>query len=166
MTTPTPKKRLDTKRKALIVAAAAALAAPMEGLRQVAYYDPPGVLTVCYGSTKNVEKGRVYSVAECKARLSADMLEAVETVDRCVPGLPDGPLIAFSDAVFNLGPTIVCNKQKSTAARMLAAGDISGACRQLPRWDKARVAGVMMPLPGLTKRRAAEMNICLGGLNA
>ena len=166
MTTPTPKKRLDVRRKALIVAAASAVAAPMEGLRQVAYYDPPGVLTVCYGSTKNVEKGKVYSIGECKARLSADMLEAVEAVDRCVPGLPDGPLIAFSDAVFNLGPPIACNKQKSTAARMLAAGDISGACRQLPRWDKASVAGVMMPLPGLTKRRAAEMRICLGGLNA
>lgn len=166
MTTPTPKKLLDTRRKALIVAAAAALAAPMEGLRQVAYYDPPGVLTVCYGSTKNVEKGKVYSIGECKARLSADMLEAVETVDRCVPGLPDGPLIAFSDAVYNLGPTIACNKKNSTAARMLSAGDIAGACRQLPRWSYASVAGVKVQLPGLTKRRAVEMNICLGGLNA
>lgn len=164
MTTPTPKKRLDVRRKALIVAAAAAVAAPMEGLRQVAYYDPPGVLTVCYGSTKNVEKGKVYSIGECKARLSADMLEAVEAVDRCVPGLPDGPLIAFSDAVFNLGPTIACNKQKSTAARMLSAGDIEGACRQLPRWSYASVSGVSVQLPGLVKRRAAEMSICLGGV--
>ena len=70
-------------------------------------------------------------------------------------------LAAFGDAVYNLGPTIACNKQKSTAARLLDAGDLDGACNQLPRWDKARVGGVMVSLPGLTKRRAKEREVCL-----
>ena len=51
----------------------------------------------------------------------------------------------------------------STAARMLKAGDIAGACQQLPRWDKASVGGVMVSLPGLTKRRAKEMALCMEG---
>ncbi len=42
------------KKIAMATTIAAALAAPMEGLRQYAYYDPPGILTVCYGSTTNV----------------------------------------------------------------------------------------------------------------
>lgn len=150
------------KRVGTAAAIAAAIAIPAEGLRQVAYYDPPGVLTVCYGSTTNVVKGKVYSIEECKSRLDADMLAAVEMVDRCQPGLPVNVLAAYGDAVYNLGPTIACDTKRSTAARLLKAGEIAQACRQLPRWNKANVAGVMVALPGLTKRRNAEMALCLG----
>lgn len=156
---------LSTKLK-VAAALAAAIAVPAEGLRQYAYYDPPGILTVCYGSTGNVEKGRRYSLEECKARLDRDMGTAVTAVDRCVPGLPDKVLAAFADAVYNMGPTIVCNTSASTAARLLKAGELRAACGQLPRWNKARIAGVMIELPGLTKRRAAERALCEEGLDA
>lgn len=149
-------------RRAAIVALAAAIAVPAEGLRQLAYYDPPGILTVCYGSTTNVEKGRKYSLEECRARLDADMTAAVDAVERCQPGLPVNVAAAFADAVYNMGPTIACDTRTSTAARLLRAGDIPGACAQLARWNKARVAGVLVELPGLTKRRAAERALCEG----
>lgn len=152
------------KRVSAAAAIAAAIAIPAEGLRQVAYVDPPGILTVCYGSTTNVVKGKVYSLQECRARLDTDMLAAVETVERCKPGLPEKTLAAFGDAVYNLGPTIACDTKRSTAARLLQADQIADACRQLPRWDKAKVAGQMVSLPGLTKRRNAEMALCLEGL--
>ncbi len=150
-----------TKRRAAALAIAAAIAVPAEGLRQYAYYDPPGILTVCYGSTSNVIKGKLYSPDECKARLDKDMNEALDAVERCVPGLPVNVLAAFGDAVYNIGPKIVCDTGKSTAARLLKAGQITEACQQLPRWNKANFAGVMLPLPGLTKRRHAEMELCL-----
>lgn len=130
----------------------------------MAYYDPPGVLTVCYGSTTNVDKNKVYSIAECKARLDKDMLQAVETVEKCAPNLPVKTLAAFGDAVYNLGPTVACSTTSSTAARLLKQGKIEEACNQLPRWNKARVAGVMVELPGLTKRRKLEQQLCLEGL--
>lgn len=152
-----------SKRIAAAIAAATAIAIPAEGLRQVAYYDPPGILTVCYGSTTNVEKGRKYSLEECRARLDADMLSAVETVDRCQPGLPENVLAAFADAVYNMGPTIACDRGKSTAARLLATKQYDAACNQLPRWSKARVAGQMVELPGLKKRRMKERDLCLSG---
>lgn len=149
-------------RKAAAAAAAIAIAVPAEGLRQWAYRDPPGILTVCYGHTgPDVVPQRKYSMDECRAFLTKDMAAAVDTVERCVPGLPVNVLAAFSDAVFNLGPTIACSTANSTAARLLKAGKIEDACRQLPRWDKARVLGVLVPLPGLTKRRATEMALCL-----
>ena len=145
------------------LALATAIAVPAEGLRQWAYYDPPGVLTVCWGSTTDVVKDRFYSLDECRDRLDADMLQAIDTVERCAPGMPEPMLAAWADAVFNLGPAIVCNRDKSTAARLLATKQYRPACQQLPRWNKARVAGVMVELPGLTKRRAKEMALCLTG---
>ena len=147
------------KRLSAAAAIAAAIAIPAEGLRQFAYYDPPGILTVCYGTTgSEVIKGKKYSLEECKAYLNADMLDAVAQVEKCHPGLPENVLAAFGDAVYNIGPTVACN---STASRYLTTGRIADACNELPRWNKARVGGVMVALPGLTKRREVERQLCL-----
>ncbi len=148
-------------RRAIAAALAVAIAVPAEGLRQYAYYDPPGILTVCYGSTTNVQRGKKYTLDECKARLDADMQGAIAAVERCVPGLPVNVLAAFGDAVYNIGPKVACDQKNSTAARLLAAGRIPEACEQLTRWNRATVAGVSVELPGLTKRRAAERALCL-----
>lgn len=144
------------------VALAVALAAPAEGLRQWAYHCPAGKLTVCYGSTTDVQAGRPYSIEECKAMLDAEMLATVQQVERCQPGLPDRVLAAFADAAYNIGAKVACDRRASTAARLLAAGRYEEACNQLPRWNRATVAGASVPLPGLTKRREAERRVCLG----
>lgn len=149
------------QRIGVAITLAAAIAIPAEGLRQTWYVDPVGVDTVCYGTTTNIDKTKRYTKDECMALLSKDMADAVRQVDACVPGLPIGVLAAFSDAAYNIGPKIACDPKQSTAARLLKAGDLKGACQQLPRWDKGRVMGVMVSLPGLTKRRAREMEICL-----
>ena len=150
---------MDRKQKLVAIASVAAvLAAGHEGLRQYAYNDPrPGdpILTVCYGSTTQVEKGKRYSLEECKQRLDADMLEAVTAVERCHPNLPDNVLIAFADAVYNIGPKIAC---KSTASKYLDQGNYEAACNELPKWNKSN--GVV--LKGLTRRREEERKICLG----
>lgn len=155
---------MDAGRRKLLIAAAAAIAIPAEGLRQWAYRDPPGILTVCYGHTGSVDPKRQYSLAECRALLEQDMSQAVDAVLRCAPGAPDSVAVAFSDAAFNLGPTIACNKTASTAARLLGQKRWREACDQLPRWDKARIGGQMVALPGLTKRRAHEREVCIAGL--
>lgn len=154
------------QRIGIATAMAIGIAAPAEGIRQVAYHDPGGVLTVCAGTTRDIVTGKTYSLEECLSLLTGDMLDAVRTVERCVPGLPAHMLAAWGDAVYNLGPKIVCDKANSTAARLLAAGRLTEACHQLPRWNKARVAGVMVSLPGLTKRRELEQQVCLGGVLA
>jgi lysozyme len=161
----------------LATSLACSLAIPAEGLRQRAYYDPPGILTACRGHTgADVRLGVTYSLEQCDAWLTKDMREAIAAVDKCAPGLPPQVLAAFGDAVFNMGPTIACNTKASTAARYLqkftlagadqadsGAATLRAACNQLPRWDKARIAGVMVSLPGLTSRRAAERDLCLQG---
>ncbi len=153
---------MTPKERAIALALAAAIAIPAEGLRQAAYFDPVGVLTTCFGTTgKDVVKGKNYSIEECRALLDRDMNLAIDYVDRCVPNLPVPVLAAFADAVYNLGPRIACDTKHSTAARLLKAGDLKGACNELPRWDRVFLGGQYVPLPGLTKRRAKEQALCL-----
>jgi lysozyme len=153
------------QRKAAALAIATALAIPAEGMRQVAYYDPPHVLTVCRGHTgKDVVKNKVYTIEECKAFMDQDMLTAVNAVERCVPGLPPEVLGPMADAVYNMGPKIACDLDKSTAARYLKAGNLVAACNELPKWSKAKVMGVLVTLRGLYTRRVAERDVCLKGL--
>lgn len=151
------------QRRATALALAAAIAVPAEGLRLTWYLDTPGILTVCYGHTGQVDKTKTYSLTECRALLDKDMNHALDLVERCAPGLPVPVWAAFGDAVYNLGPKIACDTTKSTAARMLKAHNFEAACNQLPRWNRARVMGVMIPLAGLTTRRAKEQALCLTG---
>jgi lysozyme len=150
------------QRAAVATAIAIALAGPAEGIRRVAYYDPPGILTVCKGHTgPDVRKDKVYSLAECDAYMDADMRKAVAIVEKCAAGLPPNVLAAFADAVYNMGAKVACDTTQSHAARLLKAGQLPAACNELPKWDKARVAGQLVSLPGLTKRRHEERTICL-----
>lgn len=152
------------KRKAIALALATALAVPAEGLRQWAYRDPIGLPTICLGSTKGVKMGDFRTIPECYALLNKEMMYVIETVDRCRPGLPPEVLAAFADAAYNLGEKVACDGSRSKAARLLLSNDLDGACRQLPRWNRATVAGLSVELPGLTKRRAMETELCLRGI--
>ena len=155
---------MDPNRYKAALLIAVSLAIPAEGIRQAAYRDPPGVLTVCYGHTgPDVVKNKVYTLKECDDLLDDDMRSAITTVERCHPNLPEKVLAAFADAVYNIGPKVACD---SAASTLLAKKDYVGACDQLVRWDKSTVAGVSVRLPGLTKRRAAERAVCLEGAKA
>lgn len=151
---------VNTKRSlaALTVVAAitaTTLTAPSEGLSLKPYHDiaNPSLITVCYGETHNVQN-RKYTLAECKARLDNSMLNAVRIVDGCHPGLPDNVLIAFSDAVYNMGPTIACDRELSHAAIYLDNKDYNKACNEITKWNKQH-------LPGIYTRRAKERFVCL-----
>jgi len=155
---------MDANRKALALALATALAIPAEGLRQRAYLDPPGIPSICFGSTLGVKLGDFRTIPECHALLTKEMSDVISAVDTCRPGLPIPVLAAFSDAAYNIGTRVACDDKRSTAARMLRAGDYAGACHQLLRWDKATILGVPVALPGLTKRRALNRDVCMTGV--
>lgn len=156
-----PRTRSAANRVTLAGAVALAIVAPAEGLRHYVYSDPVGIPTYCFGETHNPVAGRFYTTDECKALLNDGVITAVNIVDKCVPNLPIGVLGAFGSAVYNMGPTIACNTNQSTAARLLKAGQFTAACNQLPRWVTAH--GIT--LPGLVKRRALERDACLQGLS-
>lgn len=152
--------KVTPARIKVAVALAVAIVAPFEGLRTVAYRDPVGIPTICFGYTHGVRLGDRKTEQECAALLTAEVQTAVATVERCAPGLPPQQLAAWASAVYNVGPRIVCSPDKSTAARLLRAERHADACRQLPRWNRA----MGIELPGLTRRRQAEMALCLEGV--
>ena len=73
--------------------------------------------------------------------------------------LSDGQFGALMALVFNIGAG---NLAASTLLRKVNAGDFAGAAEQFLVWDKARVNGLLQPLPGLTRRRRAERALFLG----
>lgn len=147
-------------------ASAIALATPVvsyyEGYIPHTYADPVGIPTICVGHTgADVTPGRVATKAECDALLQGDLAEAYGDVQRCI-GVPLQPteaaaLISFT---FNVGGGALCT---STLARIANAGAPAREwCAQMDRWNKGRVFGWLVQLPGLVKRRAAERAMCEG----
>lgn len=155
------KPSASSNRTLVALSIAVAIAGPFEGLRNYAYRDPVGIPTICRGSIVGVKMGDYKTTPECEALFGKEMLERIEVVERCVPGLPINMLAAWASAIFNTGSAMVCNLKTSTAARLLKAGKFIEACHQLPRWNKATVKGFLIELPGLTRRRNAEEALCL-----
>jgi GH24 family phage-related lysozyme (muramidase) len=144
---------------ARIAAVALAIAVPFiarwEGERYVAYQDVAGVWTICDGHTKGVKAGDRATKSQCEAWLKQDLGEAEAAIDRCIfAPLNANQRAALLSAVFNLGPRVVCD---SVLEEYANAGDMAGACNQLPRWNRAGGRVV----EGLTRRRIAERDLCL-----
>lgn len=149
---------LKTKIGTGAVAAAIGLVAAWEGRSLVAYVDPVGIPTICDGYTHGVELGDVATPERCDALTEQEVRKALAVVDRSVPqSLPDGVRVALASFVYNVGPGAYGG---STLVRKLRAGDLVGACNQLPRW----VYAGSKKLRGLELRREAERQICLSDL--
>lgn len=141
-----------------VVSAAIALVAAWEGRSLIAYADPVGIPTICEGYTHGVKLGDVATPARCDELTRQEVVKALAVVEDSTPqALPDGVRVALASFVYNVGPGAYAG---STLVRKLRAGDLAGACRELPRWVYA--GGTK--LRGLERRRAAEMQICLSGL--
>lgn len=130
-----------------------------EGLRTVAYRDVVGIPTACVGETKGIRMGMTFAKPQCEAmllkRLSEDFAPAME---RCAKQpMGDDQYVAHLSLIYNIGEGAYC---KSTVVRLWNAGDRRGSCRAFLAWNKAGGRVV----PGLVRRREAEMALCLKGV--
>lgn len=152
-------KKKVTGAVAGVVALAVAQIMPFEGLRLSTYLDATGTPTVCYGETLNVKPNQHFTAEQCKEMLIkrvgedfyAKMLPLVH-----VP-VPDISMAAFVSFTYNVG---LGNFKTSTLLKKLNAGDLRGACNELPKWNKSK--GKV--LKGLIDRRAKEQAMCLQGV--
>jgi len=150
--------KAGTKIAGTVLAAAVSLVATFEGRSLVAYLDPVSVPTICEGYTHGVKLGDVATPEKCDELTRQEVVKALAVVDKSVSRpLPDGARVALASFVYNVGPGAYGG---STLLRLLRAGDIKGACNQLPRW----VYAGGKKLRGLERRREAERQICLSGL--
>jgi lysozyme len=123
-----------------------------EGLRLKAYVCPAGILTIGFGSTKNVKSGMIISPTEAENRLSQDLSVSTAAAIRYCPTLlleTDGRLAAISDFVFNLGGGRL---KISTLRKRINEKKWSEVAKELNKW----VWGGGKKLPGLILRRRAE----------
>jgi len=144
---------------AAAVALAIAVIAPFEGKVNDPHWDRfAKIHDVCYGETR-VEM-RHYSDIECLDMLNnAVGRDFAPKVFACVPALRQRPnqAAAAISLSYNIGTAGFC---KSTAARLMNAGDWPGGCRAIARFNRAGGKVVR----GLVNRRAAEVALCLRGI--
>lgn len=128
-----------------------------EGLSLVAYKDPVGILTVCYGETAGVRPGDRHTLAECKDMLAGSLKKYIVGVSECVKVyLPDKRYAALVSFAYNLGVYTAC---RSSVVRLINEGKTRQGCDALLKYNRA--GGI--PWSGLTRRRQQERALCLEG---
>lgn len=118
-------------------------------------------LTVCNGVTgAGVVAGRWYTPDDCK-RLELPRYLAAEREVRSMFAYWHGYNVwvraSIIDMVYNLGAPAL---EGSTLQARANAGDLAGACEQMPRWVRGTVNGQKVALPGLVDRRATTRELC------
>jgi len=141
-----------------------------------AYLDPLGIWTIGWGhvvlwqgrplkgADNKALARRLYpggiSVGQAEALLRADLLDRSPSLLHLVQvPLDDGQFGALMSFAFNCG---LANLGASTLLRLLNAGRYAAAAEQFLLWNKGRKNGVLVELPGLTRRRRAERAMFLG----
>lgn len=139
-----------------LLLALVAFVGTFEGLRTVAYSDPVGIPTICFGYTHGVKLGDTATKAQCDGLLQEELLRANQIVNRCIRHpLTDGQRGALVSLTYNAGAQAVCG---STLQTKFNQGDSRAGCEQIKRWVYAK--GIK--LPGLVRRREAEFKMCTG----
>lgn len=127
-----------------------------EGCELQAYLCPAGVPTIGYGHTQGVRLGMRCTPAQAAAWLCEDIHSVEQAIAKHVPvPLNQDQFDALASLVFNLGPGMLAT---STLAKLLQAGDYSGAANEFPKWCHA--GGKV--LSGLETRRKRERALFLG----
>ena len=141
-----------------------------------AYLDPIGIWTIGWGHAIVVKGGFLrgpenravaralypggITIAQAEALLRGELVSfARDVLNLAKVALDDGQFGALLSFAFNAGAG---NLGQSTLLRKLNAGDELGAADQFLVWNKARKNGVLVELPGLTRRRKAERAMFLG----
>lgn len=141
-----------------------------------AYLDPVGIWTIGWGHAvrfrgqflRGAENRGIARAlfpggitrAQAEALLRGDLVDFASNVLALVKvPLADTQFGALVSFAFNVG---VGALGQSTLLRKLNARDLAGAADQFLVWNKGRKNGVLVELPGLTRRRRAERALFLG----
>lgn len=128
-----------------------------EGYTDKAVIPIPGdVPTVGFGTTEGVKMGDKTTPVKALARAYSDITKFEGAVKKCVTvPLHQYEYDAYISLAYNIGTGNFCS---STLVKKLNAQDYEGACREIPRWDRAKGRVVK----GLTQRRETEYKKCIG----
>jgi lysozyme len=141
------------------------------------YLDPVGIWTIGWGHAipapgggwlrgasnaalaRSLYPGGI-TKAQAELLLRGDLVDTGRDVERLVTvDLDDEQFGALVSFTFNLGAGSL---GQSTLLKKLNAGDFAAAADQFLAWNKGRVNGQLVVLPGLARRRTAERALFLG----
>lgn len=140
-----------------------------EGNRNTSYKDGRGIWTICRGITrvdgKPVTKGMYLDDKACKVLNDKEGQSALDWVDRNVkyPLTTIQKIGIASFCPYNIGPGKCL---PSTFYKKLNAGDLKGACAQIPRWiyDGGKDCRIKANnCAGQPIRRSEELELCQFG---
>jgi len=154
-------------RNKIAAGAAAAIAASLlislEGYTGGPYLDSAGVLTDCYGNTKDVRRSLIRTQPECKALLDGEALRIGDKIlTLTTKPVSTQTLASYISFAYNVGDAAFRN---STLLKLHNQGRYREACEQMRRWVYVTVRGVKIKLQGLVNRREREVALCLSGLS-
>lgn len=134
-----------------------ALIQAFEGFSPAVYTCPAGKLTVGWGHVVKMTDRIVPPITRDQglALLRADLAPIEAFLAQAVPTATQGQFDACASLAYNIGLGAF---RKSTLLARFRAGDIPGAAAQFARWVNSNGK----PLPGLIRRRKAEMAMFLG----
>jgi|TARA_B100000424_G_C22626934_1_gene347876 lysozyme len=125
-----------------------------EGCELEAYKCSAGVWTIGYGRTKNVEEGDTCTQEQADQWLHEELpVYGAYVSDAVLVPLNQNEFDALVAWTYNLGPT---NLNDSTMLKVLNDNKKEEVPHQMRKWNKARVNGEKVVLPGLERRRQAE----------
>lgn len=159
-----------TKALAAAVALSTAALVGLEGLPldkagyAKPYVDVAGVLTDCYGNTKNVNRNSKRTVQECQALMQGEAYRIGSYVIKEQPNIPASVLASSISWAYNVGDGAYRN---STLRKELIAGRYAQACNQLHRWVYITdpKTGRKVVSKGLVNRRVVEYDLCVTDLS-
>ncbi len=100
-----------------------------------------------------------YDAARADAVARLDLTRAAsgvcEAVGAAISDLNDGQYAALIDFTYNVGTGVFL---QSTLCRLVVAGNHVQAALEFPKWVYGKVNGVETILPGLVRRRKAELD--------
>jgi lysozyme len=136
-----------------------------EGLRLQPYRDAAGHWTIGYGHLIRPGESYAGGIGPEKAQwmLEADMGAAESYIERVTGWTGIDGSSPMHDALVSLAFNVPRAFKRGTGLRRaLTEGRLSDVPAEIRKWNKARVAGRLQPLPGLTRRREAEARLFQG----
>lgn len=115
------------------------------------------MLTIGYGHTGNVYEGQTITEHDAEELLRTDLMWFEEQVTKIIsPLLTQHEFDSIVSFTFNVGSSALSN---STFAHRMNHGESKTKCfiEEFPKW----VNGPSGPLPGLVRRRDAEIQLAL-----
>jgi lysozyme len=126
-----------------------------EGFRSIAYRCPANVWTIGHGHTKGVKSGMIINKIQGEIFLKQDLLRFESHIKKNVYRiLIQNQFDALVSFTFNVGYRI-----QGELKQGINSGNTSLVIYKLSLYNKAKVKGIYVILPGLDKRRKSEIEL-------